>query len=304
MPSRQPWLPAVAALAIATLACATLGEPTPPPYDWASVPPATTLPTEPATDSPKDATALPATDTAEPVAEATATTAVEGPATNVERTWEERSSSNSFTDPITYTLEVNVPLLRAPDPNDAPTAGFNAVVQDAVDEMTTAFVDDLRQYPPDPAFSAGTTSFFLINATHFALTQRLVSLRLEVGGYVAGAAHPYSFSRTINYDLQEERELDLADLFLPGEDYLNPIADYSRTELEKTDFFAGFETGADPTPENYRNWNWATEPPSLVISFDPYQVGPYAAGPQEIVIPIQNLSGLLDPAGPVGEFVN
>lgn len=299
MPSRQPWLSAVAALAIATLACATLGEPTPIPP-----PPATVaLPTLAPTDSPKDPTALPVTDTAEPVAEPSATAAVEGPATNIERAWEERSSSNSFTDPITYTLEVNVPLLKAPDPNDAQTAGFNAVVQDAVDEMTTAFVDDLRQYPPDPAFSGGTTSFFLINVTHFALTQRLVSMRLDVGGYVAGAAHPYSFSRTINYDLHEERELELADLFLPAVDYLTAIADYSRTELEKTDFFAGFETGADPVPENYRSWNWSTEPASLVISFDPYQVGPYAAGPQEIKIPIQNLDGLLDPAGPVGEFM-
>ncbi len=304
MPSRQLWLPAVAALAITTLACATLAEPTPPPYDWATVPPTTTAPTEPATDSPKDPTALSATHTVEPAAEPSATTAPDGPATNIERTWEERSSSNSFTDPITYTLEVNVPLLRAPDPNDAPTAGFNAVVQNAVDEMTTAFVDDLRQYPPDPAFSGGTTSFFLINVTHFALTQRLVSLRLDVGGYVAGAAHPYSFSRTINYDLQESRELALGDIMLPGTDFLTPIADYCRGELEKTDFFAGFETGADPTPENYRNWTVSADGTSLVISFDPYQVGPYAAGPQEIKIPLADLASLIDPAGPAGEFLN
>ncbi len=303
MSFRKPWLAALASLTLAALACSTIGEPTQPPLQDATVAVFTLVPTELPPDVPKDPTTLPATDTAVPAAEPSATVAPDGPATSVERTWEERASTNSFTEPITYTLEVNVPLLRAPDPNDAPTTGFNAVVQSAVDEMTSAFVKDLELYPPDPAFTAGTTSFFLVNATRFALTQRIVSLRLDVGGYVAGAAHPYSFSRTVNYDLQANRELALADLFRPDEDYLTTIADYSRTELENTDFFAGFESGADPIEEDYRSWNWSAETPSLVITFDPYQVGPYAAGPQEIKIPIDNLNGLLDPAGPVGEFL-
>jgi len=42
----------------------------------------------------------------------------------------------------------------------------------------------------------------------------------------------------------------------------------------------------------------------VLISFDPYQVGPYAAGPQEIVVPYNELAALIDPAGPAGAFLN
>ncbi len=293
---------AASTLTLATLACASVvatpgsGAPTVvPPYDGTMLPTAIIEPTRPPLP-----TAASATDTAVPDAAPTATNAPDGVA-SIDRFWEESSSKTDATDPVTYTIELNVPVLRASDPADAPTAAFNAVVQAAVDEMTTAFVTDLEQYPPDPAFTGGTTSFFQIGATRFTLGARIVSVRLDVGGYVAGAAHPYSFSRTINFDLQANRELHLSDLFTPGVDYLKLISDFCIVELQKTDFFAGFESGADPTDLNYKNWNLTAE--GLLINFDPYQVGPYAAGPQQIMVPYATLGEWLDHAGPAGEFV-
>ncbi len=68
-----------------------------------------------------------------------------------------------------------------------------------------------------------------------------------------------------------------------------------------TDFFVGFETGAAPDELNYRNWSLTDA--GLLISFDPYQVGPYAAGPQEIAVPYADLAVIIDPAGPAGAFM-
>lgn len=297
-------IPALTAsvLTLATLACASVVA-TPvvvaptgvPPYDGTLIATAIIEPTRPPLP-----TAIPATDTSVPDAGPTATTAPDGPA-SIDRFWEETSSKTDATDPVTYTIELNVPVLRASDPTDAATAGFNAVVQKNVDQLTTGFVSDLEQYPPDPAFTGGMASFFQIGATRFTLSPRIVSVRLDVGGYVAGAAHPYSFSRTINFDLQANREVHLSDLFTPGVDYLKLISDYCIAELQKTDFFAGFETGADPTELNYQNWNLT--PDGLLVNFDPYQVGPYAAGPQQITVPYATLAEWLDHAGPAGEFV-
>ncbi len=293
---------AASALTIATLACASVVA-TPvvvaptgvPPYDGTMIATAIIEPSRPPLP-----TAVSVTDTAVPDVASTATTAPDGPA-SIDRFWEETTSTTDATDPVTYTIELNVPVLRASDPADAATAGFNAVVQKNVDQLTSGFVSDLEQYPPDPAFSGGMASFFQIGATRYVLSPRIVSVRLDIGGYVAGAAHPYSFSRSINFDLQANREVHLSDLFTPGVDYLKLISDYCIAELEKTDFFLGFEAGAEPTEANYQNWNLT--PAGLQITFDPYQVGPYAAGPQQITLPYATLAEWLDHAGPAAEFV-
>lgn len=86
----------------------------------------------------------------------------------------------------------------------------------------------------------------------------------------------------------------------PGTDYLGLIASYYQDELSRRNIgYDGlFVSGADPTPENYRNWN--ITPGGLLISFDPYQVAAYAAGPQEVLIPYAKLSAIIDPNGPLG----
>ncbi|MFO7584726.1 MAG: DUF3298 domain-containing protein, partial [Anaerolineales bacterium] len=49
----------------------------------------------------------------------------------------------------------------------------------------------------------------------------------------------------------------------------------------------GFSGGAEPLPENYRNWNLTYE--GLLITFDEYQVAPYAAGMQQVLVPFDVL---------------
>ena len=38
------------------------------------------------------------------------------------------------------------------------------------------------------------------------------------------------------------------------------------------------------------------------INFDAYQVGPYAAGPQFVLVPYSTLKDVINPEGPVGQF--
>jgi hypothetical protein len=42
----------------------------------------------------------------------------------------------------------------------------------------------------------------------------------------------------------------------------------------------------------------------LAITFDEYQVAPYAAGPQTVVVPFSELTNLLNPEGPAKSFLN
>jgi uncharacterized protein DUF3298 len=129
-------------------------------------------------------------------------------------------------------------------------------------------------------------------------TGDLWSFKFDFDFYSDGAAHPGLNSITLNYDLEHGKELTLGDLFLPNSNYLEAIAMYCTNELSKQPFADPvFLEGTKPTPDNYRNWNIASD--GLLITFDEYQVAPYAAGPQKVVVPYSALSSVINPQGPL-----
>ena len=95
--------------------------------------------------------------------------------------------------------------------------------------------------------------------------------------------------------------LALSDLFKADSDYLGAIADYAVNDLKARDALF-FEEGAAPTAENYQIWNLTPE--GLLITFDPYQVAPYAAGTQEVLVPYLELLEIIDPQGPISVFAD
>jgi hypothetical protein len=136
-------------------------------------------------------------------------------------------------------------------------------------------------------------------------TPQLVSLTFGVSTYYEGAAHPNHHTIAFNYDLTTGRLLTLKDLFKPGSDYLQVISDYTIQALkEKLGEDADEEwiqRGAGANEENYKSWNVTKT--GLVVTFDPYQVVYYAAGPQEITIPYSVLRNVIDPEGPLAKLV-
>ena len=194
-----------------------------------------------------------------------------------------------------YTLHVETPVMQGSD--DPRVTDFNEAVAALVQEEVAAFKEAAPEALDTPEGSSFDVSFAVISPPG-----DLVSLQFAITGYSAGAAHPYHYTRTFNYQLSTGRELTLAQLFLPGADYLKVMADYCRAELQQRlgdDFFVD---GADPKPENYHNWNLSSE--GLIITFDEYQVAPYAAGPQTIAIPYKVLEGVVDPQGPVAALLS
>jgi hypothetical protein len=130
----------------------------------------------------------------------------------------------------------------------------------------------------------------------------IFSIKFSAMGYSDGAAHPYHFSRTVTFDLEAGQEITIDQLFLPGSNYLQIFSDVSKAELSTRDIgFDMFASGADPLPENYQNWNITAD--GLLITFDEYQVGPYAAGPQLVSVPYNALKDIIDPQGPLGGFI-
>ncbi len=196
-----------------------------------------------------------------------------------------------------YTLTVDYPQFDGATTSQL--QAFNQFSEQKARDLLNTYQTQLASPPatPDPNFypSFMEATYQVTNGT-----DGLLSVLYTVADYWSGAAHPNQYAHVLNYNLIAGQEIVLADLFLPGTNYLQVISDYCVTDLNKRDRLM-FEAGAQPTTDNYQNWN--ITPQGLLISFDPYQVGPYAMGPSTVSIPYGYLKDFLNPAGPLAPLI-
>jgi Protein of unknown function (DUF3298) len=198
----------------------------------------------------------------------------------------------------TYTISAQTPMFA--DVEDPRVQAFNKAVSELVQHEIGYFRKNvLAQMPAHPITSGSS-----FDAKYVLIFQGgdIWSLKFDFSGYADGAAHSYHYSLTFNYDLEQGKKLSLDELFPMDSDYLESLSRYCIAELSKRDigFYGGFQQGAEPTPDNYRNWNITSN--GLLITFDEYQVAPYAVGPQAVTVPYSELTALINPQGPLAMF--
>ncbi len=207
-------------------------------------------------------------------------------------------SASELSDAPKYTITAETPTLEGVD--DGRVLEFNVLMQMTVNEMVDGFKADMKDQPATPivAGSSFDVKYELLSPPGY-----IYSVKFNVMGYTDGAAHPYHFSKTVNFNLETGRAIMLDELFLPGSNYLQVFSDISKADLSARDigFDPTFFAGADPTPENYKSWNITAD--GLLITFDEYQVAAYAAGPQTVTIPYGALKDIIDPNGPLGKYI-
>jgi len=194
-----------------------------------------------------------------------------------------------------YTISAQTPRFAGSDDPRAQT--FNKKVSDLIQGEIEYFRKHILAQTTAVSVSAG--SFFEAKYMVVFQNENIWSLKFDFMGYADGAAHPYHYSMTFNYDLEQGKKLSLDDLFRPDSNYLEVVSSYCIFELSKRDigFYGGFEQGAEPAPKNYRNWNITSN--GLIITFDEYQVAPYVAGPQMVFVPYVELRKVVDAQGPL-----
>jgi hypothetical protein len=183
---------------------------------------------------------------------------------------------------------------------------FNQVARGLVTKQVAGFKKDMAPEEDEEPPPEGSMGSDLTISYEVALAQDdLISIQYLVGSYYQGAAHPNTNSQVINFDLKNGKQLKLSDLFKPGSKYLQAIATYCIADLKKQGKDKGLmdeeiNEGAAATAQNYQSWTITKR--GLGITFDAYQVGPYAAGPQYVLVPYSSLKDLINPDGPVGQF--
>jgi len=215
---------------------------------------------------------------------------------------------------LKYEIDAEYPQLTgSADPN---FEKFNQTVRGLVTRKVTEFKKEMAQpeegeAPTDSADNSSETtgSDLGIGYTIALAKDDLISILFDIGSYYRGAAHPNSYSETVNFDLKNGKSLKLGDLFKPGTKYLQIISAYCIQDLKKQSKANGADSmldddwiqrGAGPDAANYKSWTITKK--GLGINFDSYQVAPYAAGPQHVLVPYSALKEIINSEGPVGQF--
>ena len=136
----------------------------------------------------------------------------------------------------------------------------------------------------------------------------LISIEFSESAYSRGAAHPNSYTTVLSYDVRNGKKLALADLFNAKSNYLKAISDYCIKDLklqakkEKDSMLTDdmIKSGASARADNFNAWTITKQ--GLWITFDPYQVAAYAAGPQQVLVPYSALKDLIKSDGPISPF--
>lgn len=203
-----------------------------------------------------------------------------------------------------YTVEVEYPQIEG----DARFESFNREARNLITKDVAAFKSGETETDESMDLPAETQNSSLEAGYDFRYaTDDLISLEWSEGTYESGAAHGNSLTQVLNYDVKKGKKLALADLFTDKSKYLTVIANYCMKELKdrskKADsmiFEDQIESGAGPRADNYRAWSITKK--GLWITFDPYQVAAYAAGPQYVLVPYSALKDVIRPDGPIANF--
>jgi len=207
--------------------------------------------------------------------------------------------------PTTSSSSVTVPTVRydrvTGSNHDIPlpqVSGMNdAAAQQRVDDAIRATMTKVASdFEADLAGGPGRLTEVSKETT--LATARVVSVKVVLDADTGGA-HGMPIVATFVADLRRGRLLTTAVLFPPGSNWLAFLSEQSLAQLAAAE---GYEvdaarTGTAPKPENFAHA--ALTPDALTITFDAYQVGPFAAGTPTVTftrdsLAAAGLSGVID----------
>lgn len=187
------------------------------------------------------------------------------------------------------TIQVSINLnVDYPPPGEQPEFIAQAIT-DFIQNTTATFMNYFTTTPLPPTQAAPWELWVDYEVSQYR--DWLVSYKFTIYEYTGGA-HGNTAFQTFNFDLQNEREILLSDLF--DEAGLTQVSEIAQEQLKETlgDMVdeQWLADGTAPTPENYQNFVFTED--SLVFTFPQYQVAAYAAGPQTVTIPLSDLVGV------------
>lgn len=178
-------------------------------------------------------------------------------------------------------------------PQGFKSPAVNSTIQDLITSTQKSFMSELSEDAGTPADAPGKTGLNITYSVPYK-TKTALSVRFDISIYHKGAAHPSN--TVVMKNFINGQEVKLTDLFVPGADYLNPIAVSAKKTItaKKISDEQWINEGTKPTAENYSVWYFTDK--GIAIIFNSYQVAAYVYGPQTVEIPLALIANLVKPA--------
>ncbi|MBQ7775533.1 MAG: DUF3298 domain-containing protein [Lachnospiraceae bacterium] len=145
------------------------------------------------------------------------------------------------------------------------------------------------------------------NATLTRSDSSVVSLRVYYHDYTGGAHGMFAFCGE-NFDVETGELLELADILADTEGFYDKAIAYISDELTETytdDLSPGYQEAVTNAFAPNQTSNWYLTGAGIVITFTPYEVGPYAMGAPEITLPYSEFGSYMHEKylAPQGEMI-
>jgi hypothetical protein len=210
-------------------------------------------------------------------------------------------------------MTINIEYPRIKTPETTPQKKFNQKLQSLVQKELNEFVQFCSE-----AYKKKQTSGCEINSDfdiEYA-SKKFVSAKINWQSYSGYLNYDYH-TTTVNYNLTNEKDVELKDLFEKNTNYLEKLSRLAIEKLNRTclscpckdgtnagkslpegisnaESFGGMfdlNEAVSAKEENFSNWSITAE--GLKITFNEYQVGPGCIGIIDIVIPFNDLQPIL-----------
>jgi hypothetical protein len=189
-------------------------------------------------------------------------------------------------------------------------SGFNQIVKTRVTKEIADFKKQMQAVTAEELKMQPAGNYIDISYNIDYADNDLISASFLESTFTGGA-HPNYGYFTMTYDLKSGKELKLSELFKPGTKYLETVSAYAIKDLQSRKMPDSDESmglaqdtwaeGAAPKGENYQRWSLTKK--GLMFTFDPYQVGPYAAGSQFVIVPYAKLKDIAKPDGALAKWM-
>ncbi len=184
-----------------------------------------------------------------------------------------------------FVIDIKYPLVSKSNDKD-----INEKIEGLIQQQISDFKGSVDSSEQMEGFANGLYITYEVSLN----TPSIISIIFDVSVYFSGAAHPVSYTRVFNYNLEKDEPIES---IFEGS-YLETISDYCIEELvnkiEPDEFMEQWiYSGAGPTEDNYKYVAFGEE--GLVVIFDQYQVAAYALGKQFVEVPYNEIKDLLTP---------
>jgi len=162
-----------------------------------------------------------------------------------------------------------------------------------VKEFIMKRVNDFKEKIGEERISKNWKNLFYITFEPFTYSENIRTYKFDIMEFTGGA-HDNLYFKTFTFDFENEKEIGFRDMFQEEHNPLNTIAPLAKEQLTTTlGENSMLKMGTSEKFENYEHF--APTADKLLIFFPPYQVAPWAAGPQKVQFSWEDINVVLKP---------